>query len=384
MGSVRSGWVTAARPDTALPRVLILALVLIGVCLLGGIAPVAASQDDSDQQVSVATDATVRVATKPLEPFVILNERGEEGFSIDLWNEIASRNGWQTEWVRRETVTELLDAVSAGDADAGIAGISVTSDREELFDFSHAMFDSGLQIMVSGREVGVFSQLRGLLSSSLLLFMLGAMAVLFVSGHLVWFVQRRSGRVPKEYVKGVGEGMWLSAATALAGDLGESAPRRPLGRLVAIFWILIGVITVAMFTALTTSRLTVSSIEADISSLADLNGKRVLTVEGSTADVYLDRIGLEHTTVVAIEDAYPLLRDGAAEAIVYDAPVLRHHVNTHGRGQESVVGSIFNAEAYGIALPPGSELREPINRTLLQIRADGTYGRLYERWFDSE
>lgn len=347
--------------------------------LVVGFSGSGAAQDEGPDAPSV------RVVTKPLDPFVTFTERGPEGFSIDLWNEIAARNDWSTEWVERETVGDLLATVEAGDADAGIAGISVTADREEVFDFSYPMFDSGLQILVGqdGRS-SAFSQLRELLSQSLLLFVLAVLAVIFFTGNVVWLTQRGRGEISSNYFRGVGEGMWLSAATALAGDLGESAPRRPISRFIAIVWILVGVVAVAIFTALTTSRLTVDSIESDIASLADLSGKRVITVEGSTSDTYLDRVGLDHSTVAAIEDAYPLLRASSVDAIVYDAPVLRYHANTLGKGRESIVGQIFNAEAYGIAFPPDSDLREPVNRSLLAIRADGTYGRLYARWFGEE
>jgi polar amino acid transport system substrate-binding protein len=360
-----------------------LAAGLICVMALGG--GTGTAQDNTDDGSAPATGTELSVATKPLIPFVSYTERGPEGFSIDLWDEIAARNGWTTAWVERETVSDVLDAVAAGDAQAGIAGISVTAEREESFDFSYPMFDSGLQIMINqDASSSTWSQLRGLISTSLLLFSVVVLGVLFATGNLVWLVQRRRGEISSNYVRGVGEGMWVSAATALAGDLGESAPRRPLSRFIAIVWILVGVIAVAIFTALTTSRLTVDSIESDIRGLADLGGREVVTVQGSTSDTYLDRVGLDHTTVLAIEDAYPLLRDGGVDAIVYDAPVLRHHANTLGQGREAVVGSIFNPEAYGIAFPPDSPLRESVNRSLLAMRADGTFARLYTRWFGDE
>jgi polar amino acid transport system substrate-binding protein len=59
--------------------------------------------------------------------------------------------------------------------------------------------------------------------------------------------------------------------------------------------------------------------------------------------------------------------------------VLQHYALTSGKLH--VVGPVFNPEAYGIALPQGSPLREDINRTLLEIREDGTYEKLRIKYF---
>ena len=49
-----------------------------------------------------------------------------------------------------------------------------------------------------------------------------------------------------------------------------------------------------------------------------------------------------------------------------------------------MVGSIFEEETYGIALPTGSPLRKPINEALLKLKQDGTYEELYNKWFSSK
>ncbi len=363
------------------------ALLAAGLALAAGsalaAAPGAGAQDAGSTEPGgpPAEGSTVRVVTKPLPPFVVLGDRGPEGFSVDLWEDIADRNGWETEWIVVDSVGELLDTVAAGEADAGIAGISVTREREERVDFSHPMFEGGVQILVGDHEQGTWSQVRSVLSASLLLFVLAVVGVIVATGHLVWLVRRRNGEAPPGYLRGVGEGMWISAATALAGDLGEGAPRRPLGRFVAILWILTGVVVVAAFTALLATRLTVDSIESDIDGLTDLGGREVITVAGSTSDAFLERAGLPHRTVASVEEAYPQLLTGEVDALVYDSPVLRHIANTTGRGRVTLAGPILAPESYGIAFPAGSALREPVNRALLDQQADGTDERLTRLWF---
>ena len=84
--------------------------------------------------------------------------------------------------------------------------------------------------------------------------------------------------------------------------------------------------------------------------------------------------------MTSIEDAYPLLQNGSADAVVFDAPVLQHYAATAG-GSVLLVGPVFRPEDYGIALPLSSPLRKQVNATLLDMRADGTYERIQTAWF---
>jgi polar amino acid transport system substrate-binding protein len=45
------------------------------------------------------------------------------------------------------------------------------------------------------------------------------------------------------------------------------------------------------------------------------------------------------------------------------------------------VGPIFQEENYGIVLPTGSPLREPINAALLRLQSSGRYDKIHEKWF---
>ena len=75
------------------------------------------------------------------------------------------------------------------------------------------------------------------------------------------------------------------------------------------------------------------------------------------------------------------LEEGTIKAIVYDGSALRYYMNGAGRGKVQVVGGMFAQHSYGIALKTGSLYREPINQALLQLKEDGTYKQIYEKWF---
>ena len=61
--------------------------------------------------------------------------------------------------------------------------------------------------------------------------------------------------------------------------------------------------------------------------------------------------------------------------------VLLYFASHEGKGKVQVVGPIFRKENYGIVFPDKSPLRKRVNEALLKLRENGTYDRLYKKWF---
>ena len=49
----------------------------------------------------------------------------------------------------------------------------------------------------------------------------------------------------------------------------------------------------------------------------------------------------------------------------------------------TIVGPLIEPQAYGIAFPAGSELREAVNRALLELEESGRFGQIRAEWFGS-
>jgi ABC-type amino acid transport substrate-binding protein len=329
-----------------------------------------------------APGPTLRVAVKPVPPFAMQDGDGWSGFSIDLWRAIAQRRGWVYAWVGLDTVDQQLDAVRYGTADAAIAAISVTSEREQSMDFSYPYFTSGLQIMVDAEQPSFLNALVGFVTSDLLKLVAIVIVVLVAVAHGVWLFERHTNAdFPRQYLPGVGEALWWAGVTLTTVGYGDRTPKGRIGRAVALVWMFGGIFLLANMTAAVTARATVQQLQHNIASVNDLAGKQVVSVQGSTADQFLRARGLSHQTVTRIEDAYPLLEAGHVQAILYDAPVLQHYASTDGAGRVQLVGRPVQPEQYAIALPFDSPYRRAIDQTLLQLMADGTYDALYQRWF---
>ena len=358
------------------------ALILIGLlaCALttAGIIPVVRAETRPQGR-----DKALRVVTMPLEPFVIEDGDRLTGFSVDLWDAVARQLGVEYQWVKVETVEELLAAVEEGRADVGIAGISMTPERERAVDFTMPLFNAGLRVMTSTHPSPTLRDLFGILFSTALLRVLGLGAlILAVMAHLVWLTERGGEAIPKAYLPGIWESLWWSLATLATheyGVLGETRVR--VKRLLAMLVVVISIILIAQFTASVTASLTVHQLTGSIRGPADLPGKRIATVRGTTGVRYLAGRRLTPVEVERIDDAYALLQSGQVQAIVFDAPVLLYYAETRGKGAVQVVGPTLKDEYYGIALPAGSPLRKPINEALLQLMQDGAYTEIHNKWF---
>jgi ABC-type amino acid transport substrate-binding protein len=79
-------------------------------------------------------------------------------------------------------------------------------------------------------------------------------------------------------------------------------------------------------------------------------------------------------------DAVNALKAGTVEAVVIDAPVAQNAVEKSG-GVE-IAEKVPTEEEYGIAVAQGeTELLEEINDALKEVEGDGTYAKIYEKWF---
>ena len=326
------------------------------------------------------------VATRLVPAFVSRDKDELQGFSIDLWKALARELQIESRFTVKDTLPDLFAEVREGRADLAIAAISITAEREKIFDFSQPMFDAGLQILVSAdraQTTSGLSSLLGLFSSKAVRELLILLLVLILlPAPIVWLVERRhansflpSSARHREAVKS----LWWTSST-LAGQATDM-PASFLGRIIAVIWMFVGVVFVSYFTATVTASLTVKQLSGEITGPQDLIGKRVATVSGSTAFAYLRQLGVEPRGFDNIAGAVGALGSSSVDAIVYDAPVLQYIAAHEGKGKVQVAGSVFRSEAYGILFRPDSPLRKPVNEALLKLRESGEYQAIRERWF---
>lgn len=336
-----------------------LSAVLSCFVAMGG-AGSAAAQD--------APAGKVVIGTREAPPFAIKGEGGRwTGISLELWREIAGDLGLQYE-IRAYDLQGLLDAVASGEVDAGVAALTVTGDREEIMDFSHPFYTTGFGIAVAPTERTTGLEAIQRFFRYRLLKVLGSLGLLLlVIGTLCWLAERKqnSEQFPRSAAAGIWNGFWWAAVTMVTVGYGDRAPKTVLGRIVGLFWLFASVILLAGFIAAMTSAVTVSQLEVPIRGPEDLLSARVATIKGSTSEAFLreERIPFQH--YADLPAAVQAVADREVDAAVYDLPLLQYQVNQNFVGEVEVLPQTFGRQDYSIALPTGSPLREPINRSLL-------------------
>lgn len=334
---------------------------------------------------AVSTDASgkvIKIAVKEFPPLVFKDFRG---FCIDLANVICTKNNLDPEFVLFDTVPDLIQAVQSGHCDIGFAGITITHEREKSVDFSQPFFESGLMIAVRNEGLSQLTSIgyavKRVIGLSIVFFVLG----LTIVAHVVWWIERDdqdSQGFAHAYTKGIVDAYWWAVVTMSTVGYGDKRPKRIGGQAVAAIWIFIGIIWFAGLTATLSSALTVDRIRhGEITDLSDLYGKKVAVLEHTTSEDFLRYHDVRILPTASFDDLLDSLKDGRADAIVYDAPPLMYA--TKFDSTINVVGDIFAHQRYGIVFPnTGAEsLKELFDIEILASRQTGEYQRIYNKWF---
>jgi len=318
---------------------------------------------------NIAEAKNVIVGTKPAPPFSYKNEKGVwTGISIDLWRNIANELGWQYE-LKEYDLKGLLKAVENKSVDFGVAAITITPARENVFDFSHAFYHTGLGIAVPIKQQSspVLTIVKQVFSFQFLGYLLTLIFTLLCVGFLIWLAERRKN--PGQYrtgLRGVLDGFWWSAVTMTTVGYGDTVPKSSFGRLIALIWMFMAIIIISFFTAGIASSLTVSKLDYGVKCFDDLNNVVVGSLEKSTTTRYLQNKNIQPKTFSSVLEGMESLADGKIDAMVHDRPILQFYANTKLKGKVTVIKAMFNPQSYGIAMPAKTPYRETINQELLK------------------
>lgn len=123
---------------------------------------------------------------------------------------------------------------------------------------------------------------------------------------------------------------------------------------------------------------------SSIKSVKDLNkdGMVVLGVKGSTSVINMKKYAPK-AEVLELDDyaqALTALKSGQGDALTTDNGILYGMVKENS--DFAVVGGTFTHEPYGIAIDKGQgEFKNEVNKALAEMRADGSYEKLLNKWF---
>ncbi|NQJ68108.1 ABC transporter permease subunit [Streptococcus suis] len=137
-----------------------------------GSSTASAESTDYSSRLSLTGSATAKatpvkasytiVADSSFAPFEYQDENGNYvGIDMELIKAIAENQGF-TITIQNPGFDAALNAVQAGQADAVIAGMSITDARKEIFDFSDAYYTSNILLAVkNGSDITSYENLSG-------------------------------------------------------------------------------------------------------------------------------------------------------------------------------------------------------------------------------
>ncbi len=125
-------------------------------------------------------------------------------------------------------------------------------------------------------------------------------------------------------------------------------------------------------------------------SLKDFKGKKLASQQGTTSEKnameLLKKLGDKNymKNVISFQDepsCFLALQQGKVAGWTTDSTILLGYAAKEP-GKYELVGDFFSSEPYGIGLPQDdSDWRDAVNFALQDMWADGTYRKIYDKWY---
>jgi len=124
--------------------------------------------------------------------------------------------------------------------------------------------------------------------------------------------------------------------------------------------------------------------DSGITSLDGLAGKKIGVQTGTTGQIYAQKNAPASATLVDLESdglLWPAIKAGQIDAILQDYPVNQQHEKDDA--SYVIVAKYETDEQYGFALAKGKNpaLLAAINAQLQAMRDDGSYQKIYDKYF---
>ncbi|XP_065563333.1 glutamate receptor 1-like isoform X2 [Artemia franciscana] len=350
---------------------------------------------------------------------ILVGNNRFEGYCKDLADLIANKTGIKYELrlvkdgkygVENPDVPGGFDGVIGElvrkEADIGIAGVTITSSRERVVDFTTPFMELGISIMIKKpvkQKPGFFSFLSPLAEE---VWAAVGIVIVFVS-LILYLVHRWSPMGNKKKVSPNGNveminefdfwnSFWFTLSSLLkAGSV--VLPRSVSGRIVGAVWWFFTLILISSYTANLAAFLTVERMVTPINSADDLAKQTEVeygTLQaGSTRDFFkFSKIptyskmwefmsSRKHVFVKTYDEGIRRVKQSKGKyALLIESPK-NDYVNERQPCDTMKVGQNLDAKGFGVATPLGSPLRERINLAVLDLKENGDLQRLENKWW---
>lgn len=132
--------------------------------------------------------------------------------------------------------------------------------------------------------------------------------------------------------------------------------------------------------------------DSNIKTLNDLKDKTVTTQDGSSSlDTLFERSeltktfkGKEPVLFDSFNDCFMDLEAGRSDAVVCDEILAQYYISKKDPNKFHVLSEDLGEESYSIGLRKDSNLVESLNKTLDEMKKDGTTANISKKWFGKD
>ena len=306
-------------------------------------------------------------------PFIFESNGEMGGISVWLWDQIASDLDLEYEFVNME-FNEMLAALESGEVDLSINSLTITSDRQKLYDFSFPFYISN-SILVT-RENSISQEIRQFFSPIFSIEFLSGLLLLyfiiFVFGFILWLIERKKN--PEHFrsgLIGLWDGIWWSIVTVTTVGYGDKTPKSHAGKLIAVLWMFVALIFISSLTAGLTSNFTETRLYNKSENFQDLKGKKIGTVENSGTSDFLRKRFFRNVELYSnLDKALQGLLEKEVDFVAYDEPIIKYKLGYSDEYKLLQIRPLkFNEQMYAFCFTKSkSELINDISLKILEIQ----------------
>ncbi len=334
---------------------------------------------------TLASAAPLRVGVAGSAPFVVGKNKDTSGISVEVWEEVARSQNIEYELIPQSSVANALEVVEQGELDLLIGPITITAQRLKKVDFTQPYFSTEIAVLTAADDPSIWSRVQPFFETAVLTSIGVLVILMFVVGNLVWLAERNqnSEQFPKNYLQGVGNGMWFALVTLTTVGYGDRAPVTRLGRFIAGTWMILALVTVSSLTAGLASAITIA-LSGDsterFTNPSSLKDTRLTTVEGSSSADVVQNYSSRVQEVATLSEAVEQLSTERADAVVFDRPAMEYYLTQNPELNLKLTNLSLGTELYGFVLPIDSPLTKDLNIQLRLMSENGSLQDISTRW----
>jgi len=329
---------------------------------------------------------SINVAVRHAPPFVyqkIDATTGEprlKGISIDLWERVAREIGVDYQYVCKG-LSDTLQLLESGGIDMAVSPLTITKAREQVFDFSHQYFNSGLVFASSPNESSfnfekAFNTLSNTLASANVFYLFMFFIALFVALILLALKNIRHYQTMPAMIDKSKPAMLmhvvLYSVLNIVGIRKDVFGFSSVGMQLFSFLILIFGITVsASLLSLLTAALTQSVSPKTDFTIETMDQHEIVTLRGSTAQGFLcdsSKQSLSFEVTDTWTQSLEKVAEGKRDLVLGDWVQLVYlSQKPNLSGKITVHDQSFKFEPYGWGFKTNHSIKDQVNQELIGI-----------------